>query len=129
MPIKCTILKQSPPEIVVVCLEHLDEECRKRVTECSKKWDSGGVQKFYKELAMLKESIQDKCLVAILDKLTSMSGEGAKLVKKTLEKGNTRTSVRNFRTRSSLLLLLLLLPSSSLLSLLFLLLSLALLLC
>ena len=101
VPIKCTILKQSPPEIVVVCLEHLDEECRKRVTECSKKWDSGGVQKFYKELAMLEESIQDKCLDAILDKLTTMSGERAKLVKKTLEKGNTRTSVRNFRTRSS----------------------------
>ena len=94
-------MKQSSPEIVVVCLEHLDEECRKRVTECSKKWDSGGVQKFYKELAMLKESIQDKCLVAILDKLTSMSREGAKLVKESLEKGNTRTSNRNFRTRSS----------------------------
>ena len=90
VPIENHILKQSPPEIVVVCLEHLEEECRQRVSGYSSTtWYNDGVQKFYEELAMLEESTQDKCLAAILRELGTMKGaEGVEHIKKILKEGN-----------------------------------------
>ena len=90
MPIENHILKQSPPEIVVVCLEHLEEECRQRVSGYSSTtWYNDGVQKFYEELAMLEESTQDKCLYAILRELATMkAAEGVEHIKNILKEGN-----------------------------------------
>ena len=92
MPIQSRNLKESPSEIVVVCLEYLEEECRQRVNGYRTTWFtwySDGVQKFYEELAKLEESTQDKCLDAILDGLATMQGAaGVEHIKETLEEGN-----------------------------------------
>ena len=85
MPIVGTDLDDAPWDIVGPCLKHLDPERKKRANRIFSEWDS---KTFFELLAGCDATTQYKCLNAIIEKLSTISGkDGFVHIKDTLEKG------------------------------------------